>query len=1140
MPGSQCSLRAAIETANANNGFDLINFDIPGGGVQTISPSSALPDIIGKTFIDATSQTGYAPNAPTVELNGAGAGAANGLTIRASGVTIAGFVINRFSGVNNETGNGIFAENVDNLKIQSCFIGTNAAGTSAAPNQHKGILFRSVSDSRIGGDDADFGNLISGNGGSESGDSGIGIEISASNPNFNGNNRIIGNRIGVDKTGANVLTNKSTGILIGNSNGNEIGGETDTPGTTPGNVIAGQSVFSGTTLETASTGIALVNANDNRIQGNTIGTNAAGTSGFSNGIGVSVLQSANNLIGGDSPATRNIISANLAEGVFISGLLSTENSVSGNYIGTDITGQAQVPTQGAPANVTHQLNGVILSATKNNRVGGSSEGERNVIAGNLQSQVHVEFIDSEDNQISGNYVGLFADGTTAPVYPDVQAGILITGARRTIVGGSSSGMRNVISGNRVGVLIRNDENSADAQQKILGNYIGTTAEGSAALGNTLGGVVIIKSSGNQIGGAGASERNIISGNGGTGGITLTNEQPPQSPLNFAEFSGRAFSPANARERLQKIISAKLEKPVTSAANNLVGETKNNRIINNYIGLSADGQTNIPNTPAGVVLTLGASENIVGGTSVSERNVISGNTNFGVFIGNFQQNAASPSANRISGNIIGLNPDASEKLPNGAGIGVLFGANNIIGGETAEAGNTISGNNSHGILLDATSNTIRFNTIGTNTVGALNLGNTGDGIRFSNVQENDNTIADNTIAGNGGSGVFAGGAGGGSPISSNTKNPNRALFNLKFIGNKIGIKKNAGVSVRLPNLGSGIEIQNLAGAFIGEPNQAKNIIAGNAGAGIRITGAASTGNKIANSLIGTDDLLTQNLGNGSHGILITDQSGQNIVGGTEENSGNTITGNGGAGVRLEETAGTGNLVDPNVIFGNTGLGIDLGSTGRTLNDLHDTDAGANNLQNYPQITSKQIVNNELIVKFLVDSSPAHADYGALGIYVEFFKADVSGEGERFLGFGYYTVSDYNGGSPLMKTINLGNLSTLGITASDPITATASDAAGNTSEFTPLAPPVTAASVAVGGRAVTANGGGIFKARISITGADGATRTALTNAYGYYEFRQVEVGQTYIISAQHKTYQFQPPTRVLSVTEELSAVDFTASP
>jgi hypothetical protein len=59
------SLRDAIQQANANAGFDLISSNIPGGGVQTIMPKFALPQITDPVDIDATTQPGYAPGHPT-------------------------------------------------------------------------------------------------------------------------------------------------------------------------------------------------------------------------------------------------------------------------------------------------------------------------------------------------------------------------------------------------------------------------------------------------------------------------------------------------------------------------------------------------------------------------------------------------------------------------------------------------------------------------------------------------------------------------------------------------------------------------------------------------------------------------------------------------------------------------------------------------------------------------------------------------------------------------------------------------------------------------------------------------------------------------------------------------------------------
>jgi Tol biopolymer transport system component/uncharacterized protein YkvS len=88
--------------------------------------------------------------------------------------------------------------------------------------------------------------------------------------------------------------------------------------------------------------------------------------------------------------------------------------------------------------------------------------------------------------------------------------------------------------------------------------------------------------------------------------------------------------------------------------------------------------------------------------------------------------------------------------------------------------------------------------------------------------------------------------------------------------------------------------------------------------------------------------------------------------------------------------------------------------------------------------------------------------------------------------------------------------------------------------------TAANVSVGGRVTTANGMGIRNVRVTLTDANGATRTAITNGFGFYRFDEVEVGQTYFVSVRSKRYQFSNPTQVISVSDEITDLTFTALP
>ncbi len=91
---------------------------------------------------------------------------------------------------------------------------------------------------------------------------------------------------------------------------------------------------------------------------------------------------------------------------------------------------------------------------------------------------------------------------------------------------------------------------------------------------------------------------------------------------------------------------------------------------------------------------------------------------------------------------------------------------------------------------------------------------------------------------------------------------------------------------------------------------------------------------------------------------------------------------------------------------------------------------------------------------------------------------------------------------------------------------------------LAP--SSAEVSVSGQVLSAKGNGISKIYVSLTDRNGNTRTLMTNSFGYYSFSSVAAGETYIISVQSNRYQFAQPTRVLSVNDEITDLDFTALP
>lgn len=90
------------------------------------------------------------------------------------------------------------------------------------------------------------------------------------------------------------------------------------------------------------------------------------------------------------------------------------------------------------------------------------------------------------------------------------------------------------------------------------------------------------------------------------------------------------------------------------------------------------------------------------------------------------------------------------------------------------------------------------------------------------------------------------------------------------------------------------------------------------------------------------------------------------------------------------------------------------------------------------------------------------------------------------------------------------------------------------ITVLAP--TAATVSISGRVFNHRGRAVARAQISLTDANGTTRIVQTNSFGFYYFDNVSAGETYIISVNHKSYDFE--SRSVTVAEAISNLDFYA--
>ncbi|MGO9587962.1 MAG: M12 family metallopeptidase [Limisphaerales bacterium] len=479
--------------------------------------------------------------------------------------------------------------------------------------------------------------------------------ISFSGFNWNGltleyadatNNNIAGCWFGIDPTGTNPAPNAYQGILVASGASRNIIGGT--------NVLSGNSQYGIFITDSNTTG--------NVVLGNFIGTGASGSNALANGdSGVFIGNGASsNTIGGTSIGARNILSGNSQYGIFLTN--TTGNVISGNYLGVNATGTAALG---------NGLSGVALFGGTQNVIGGTSAGADNVLSGNGNYGIDIGNPVATGNFVQGNLIGLGAGGTNG--IANALGGVLLAaGAQSNTIGGTVAGARNVISGNTTaGVFFNGTGTSGNL---VEGNYIGTDITGTNAIPNTLAGIYLpYGTPGNIIGGTVAAARNVISGN--YYGVYLA-------------------SPA----------------------------TTGNLVEGNYIGVTPDGTHAVGSAFTGVIIFGGANNNTIGGTAAGAGNLISGFWGYGVYISD-----AGTAGNLVQGNIIGADLTGTNALGNGyANLLLQLGAtNNVIGGTGAGAGNVIAFSGGPGVLLlnaNTTNNTIRGNSIFTNGFLGINFSN----------------------------------------------------------------------------------------------------------------------------------------------------------------------------------------------------------------------------------------------------------------------------------------------------------------------------------------------------------------------------------------------------------------------------------
>ena len=245
----------------------------------------------------------------------------------------------------------------------------------------------------------------------------------------------------------------------------------------------------------------------------------------------------------------------------------------------------------------------------------------------------------------------------------VNGGLLDVGAGPSMVRGLA--VNRTVGGNSAAIRV------SGQNVTIAGNFVGTDAAGTTFPGNGCNGVSVV-GSGNTIGGAAPAARNVISATGGCG--------------------------------INLILSA----------------GSNNTVRGNYIGTDAAGS--VGDGGLGIDVADGATNNQIGGVNPGEGNLISGNSIEGIRIRN-----SGTAGNYVEGNLIGTKANGTGSLPNGTAIEFFDNAHdNVIGGDSAAAGNVIA-NNAKGVVLNpdtGSGNAILSNAIFANTGLGIDLGDDG--------------------------------------------------------------------------------------------------------------------------------------------------------------------------------------------------------------------------------------------------------------------------------------------------------------------------------------------------------------------------------------------------------------------------------
>ena len=850
-------------------------------------------------------------------------------------------------------------------------------------------------------------------------------------------------------------------------------------------------------------GIEITNGANNRIEGCYIGLNLAGVSDLGNALnGILITNAANNTIGGLSPASRNFISGNNQSGVSIGGASATNNTLLGNFIGLGV----------ANADAGNTQDGVRVGGPRN-VIGGSAAGAGNVISGNNSQGIEITAA-GQNTIVRGNYIGTDSTGT---VDRGNSADGIWVGAGGVIIGGSSPGEGNLISGNTGDGI---ELNGASATNNLIrGNIIGATLGGTTSLANNADGVHITSGRDNVVGGVQPGQANVIAFNGGDGiGIAAAMANTNNAIRGNAIFSNSdlgielgaaginandAGDPDTGANQLQNfpVLSAVTNVPAgTMVVGTISSRANTTYTIDFYSNVAPDplgsgegqtylGSTNLTVGGSGInnftvllpVVSLSGryisatATDPSGNTSEFATNVIAVSTVPGTTFtvvntndsgpGSFRQAILNVNAALTVGDTIrfaitnstttiapasalpaitdpvtidgysqaGAVANTSATAFNGVlpvrlvGNSAGAGANGLLitAGNSTVRGLMITGFSGDGIELNgAGNNVIQGCVIGLDAAGA-DAGNSLDGVFITSSSNNVigglTLAARNVISGNNSDGVGISGA---------------AARDNQIINNLIGPDLTG--TLDRGNSDNGIFVSSAAGTLIGRTVPGSgNLISGNNGNGIELSGAPTANSVVLGNRIGTGVAGNTGLPNGNSGVLITSSSRSNIIGGVLAGEANVIAFNALDGISVAAAAAnTNNTFRGNSIFLNDDLGIDLGANLVTINDTNDADTGANQLQNFPVLA---LATNSPTQVTLVGSLASTANTSYILDFYANTNLDLSGHGEGRVYLGELSVTTDGRGQAYFER------SFAPARPGQYLSATATDPFGNTSEF-----------------------------------------------------------------------------------------------